>query len=142
MKIISKAYFLIVILIFAVGFNLFLLYQDQNSQVTQSYSIIRAGDLKVNSESISALAISVANGNLQDSDILQKEIEETQLMLTIIKNGGNIKGQTLEKIPQSLSSDYDNVSSAWEDYKSRVLKVESTSVFDQEAPNIGYKNNR
>jgi len=135
MKIISKAYFLIIILIFAVGFNLFLLYQDQNSQVTQSYSIIRAGDLKVNSESISALAISVANGNLQDSDILQKEIEETQLMLTIIKNGGNIKGQTLEKIPQSLSSDYDNVSSAWEDYKSRVLKVESTSVFDQEATN-------
>ena len=135
MKIISKAYFLIIILIFAVGFNLFLLYQDQNSQVTQSYSIIRAGDLKVNSESISALAISVANGNLQDSDILQKEIEETQFMLTIIKNGGNIKGQTLEKIPQSLSSDYDNVSSAWEDYKSRVLKVESTSVFDQEATN-------
>ncbi len=126
---------MIIILIFAVGFNLFLLYQDQNSQVTQSYSIIRAGDLKVNSESISALAISVANGNLQDSDILQKEIEETQLMLTIIKNGGNIKGQTLEKIPQSLSSDYDNVSSAWEDYKSRVLKVESTSVFDQEATN-------
>ena len=126
---------MIVILIFAAGFNLFLLYQDENSEVTQSYSIIRSGDLKVNSESISALAVSVANGNLQDSDILQKEIEETQLMLTIIKNGGNIKGQTLEKIPQSLSSDYDNVSSAWEDYKSRVLKVESTSVFDQEATN-------
>ncbi len=133
MKIISKAYFLIVILIFAAGFNLFLLYQDENSEVTQSYSIIRAGDLKVQSESISALAISVANGNLQDSDILQKEIDKTQLMLTIIKNGGNIKGQTLGKIPSSLSSDYDKVSSAWGAYKSRVLKVESTSVFDQEA---------
>jgi len=135
MKIVSKAYFLIAILIFAAGFNLFLLYQDQNSEVTQSYSIIRAGDLKVKSESISALAISVANGNLQDSDILQKEIEEIQSMLTIIKNGGSIKGQTLEKIPSSLSSDYNDVSSAWEDYKSRVLKVESTSVFDQEATN-------
>ncbi len=56
-------------------------------------------------------------------------------MLTIIKNGGNIKGQTLEKIPSSLSSDYNDVSSAWEDYKSKVLKVESTSVFDQEATN-------
>jgi len=126
---------LIVILIFAAGFNLFLLYQDQNSEVTQSYSIIRAGDLKVQSESISALAISVANGNLQDSDILQKEIDKTQSMLTIIKNGGNIKGQTLEKIPSSLSSDYDKVSSAWGAYKSRVLTVESTSVFDQEATN-------
>jgi len=126
---------LIVILIFAAGFNLFLLYQDQENHLGQSYSIIRAGDLKVQSESISALAISVANGNLQDSDILQKEIDETQLMLTIIKNGGNIKGQTLEKIPSSLSSDYDRVSSAWGAYKSRVLTVESTSVFDQEATN-------
>jgi len=135
MKIVSKAYFLIAILIFAAGFNLFLLYQHDDFEVAQSYSIIRAGDLKVKSESISALAISVANGNLQDSDILQKEIEEIQSMLTIIKNGGSIKGQTLEKIPSSLSSDYNDVSSAWEDYKSRVLKVESTSVFDQEATN-------
>jgi len=135
MKIISKAYFLIVILIFAAGFNLFLLYQDQENHLGQSYSIIRAGDLKVQSESISALAISVANGNLQDSDILQKEIDETQSMLTIIKNGGNIKGQTLEKIPSSLSSEYNKVSSAWGAYKSRVLTVESTSVFDQEATN-------
>ena len=135
MKIVSKAYFLIAILIFAAGFNLFLLYQHDDLEVAQSYSIIRAGDLKVKSESISALAVSVASGNLQDRDILQKEIEETQSMLTIIKNGGDIKGQTLEKIPSSLSSDYNDVSSAWEDYKSRVLKVESTSVFDQEATN-------
>ena len=72
MKIISKAYFLIVILIFAAGFNLFLLYQHEDLELTQSYSIIRAGDLKVKSESISALAVSVASGNLQDRDILQK----------------------------------------------------------------------
>ena len=135
MKIVVKTYLLIGILISLAAFNLFLLYQQEQSTSSQSYSIIRAGDVKVKAESISSLATSVANGNLQDSDILQKEIEETQLMLTIIKNGGNIKGQTLEKIPQSLSSDYDNVSSAWEDYKSRVLKVESTSVFDQEATN-------
>jgi len=135
MKIVSKAYLLIAILIFAAGLNLVLLYQDKENHLGQSYSIIRAGDLKVKSESISALATSVANGNLQDSDILQKEIEETQSMFTIIKIGGDIKGQTLEKIPSSLSSDYDNVLSSWEDYKSSVLKVESTSVFDQEATN-------
>ncbi len=135
MKIVIKAYFLIAVLIFAAALNLFLLYQGQEGHIGHSYSIISAGDLKVNSESISALAISVANGNSQDSDILQKEIEETQSMLTIIKNGGNIKGQTLERIPSSLSSDFNNVSSAWQDYKSRVLKVESTTVFDQEATN-------
>jgi HAMP domain-containing protein len=134
MKIISKTYFLVAILIVAAGLNLFLLYQDQGKHLDQSQYIVKAGDLKVKSESISALALSVANGNLKDSDILQKEIEEIQSILTIIKNGGT-KVQTFEKISSSLSSEYNNVSSAWEDYKSSVLKVENTSVFDQEATN-------
>ena len=134
MKIISKTYFLVAILIVAAGLNLFLLYQDQGNHLDQSQYIVKAGDLKVKSESISALALSVANGNLKDSDILQKEIEEIQSILTIIKNGGT-KVHTFEKISSSLSSEYNNVSSAWEDYKSSVLKVENTSVFDQEATN-------
>ncbi|WP_193353381.1 sensor histidine kinase [Candidatus Nitrosopumilus salaria] len=135
MRIVSKAYILIAILIIAAVFNLYLLYQDQNSTVSQSYSIINAGDIKVKSESISALATSVASGNLADKDILQNQIEETQSLLTIIKNGGNIKDQTLEKIPLSLSSKYNKVSDSWESYKSSVLKAEKTTLFDSEATN-------
>ncbi|EIJ65940.1 ATPase/histidine kinase/DNA gyrase B/HSP90 domain protein [Candidatus Nitrosopumilus salaria BD31] len=126
---------MIAILIIAAVFNLYLLYQDQNSTVSQSYSIINAGDIKVKSESISALATSVASGNLADKDILQNQIEETQSLLTIIKNGGNIKDQTLEKIPLSLSSKYNKVSDSWESYKSSVLKAEKTTLFDSEATN-------
>jgi len=98
MKILVKTYFLIAILISLAAFNLFLLYQQEQSTSSQSYSIIRAGDVKVNAESISALATSVANGNLEDKDELQKEIDETHSILTILKNGGQIKGQTLGKI--------------------------------------------
>jgi len=135
MRIVSKAYVLIAILIIAAVFNLFLLYQDQSVAVSQSYSIINAGNVKVKSESISALATSVASGNIADKDELQKEIDEIQSMLTIIKNGGNVKEQKLEKIPAALSSKYNKVSDSWNSYKTSVLKTEKTTLFDSEATN-------
>jgi signal transduction histidine kinase len=135
MRIVSKAYVLIAILIIAAAFNLYLVYQEQGSTVSQSYSIINAGDVKVKSEAIAALATSVASGNSADSDDLQKEIEEVQTLLTTIKSGGITKGQTLEKIPSTLSSEYNKVSDSWESYKSSVSKAEKTTLFDPEATN-------
>ncbi|WP_278975117.1 HAMP domain-containing sensor histidine kinase [Nitrosopumilus sp.] len=135
MKIISKAYLLIIILIAAAVFNLFLLYQDDKSGISQSQSIIRIGDVKVKAESISALATSVANGNAEDKNELQKEIDEVQSTLLKIKNGGNINGQEISVIPPALVLDYNKVYSSWENYKSRALDVEVTSVFDPEATN-------
>ena len=123
MKIVAKTYLLIAILIVLAAVNLFLLFQQEQSASSQSYSIIRAGDLKVKAESISSLATSVANGNLEDKDELQKEITEVQSILTVIKKGGEIKGQSLEQIPSSVSSEYNKVSSAWESYKSEALPL-------------------
>ena len=133
MKLISKTYLLVAILISAAVINLFLLYQDSNSQTTQSYSIIRVGDVKVTAESISALATSVASGNNKDKEQLDKQILEVENIVDVIKNGGNIKGQSLEKIPSSLSSDYNKVAASWESYKSKAQHAENTSVFDPEA---------
>ncbi|WP_179362144.1 sensor histidine kinase [Nitrosopumilus oxyclinae] len=135
MKIVSKAYVLIAILIAAAVFNLFLLYQEDNSDTSQSYSIIGAGDVKVKAESISSLATSVANGVLEDKEKLEKEITEVQLTLSTIRNGGEFKGHKLEIIPTSLITDYNEVLSSWESYKSKALIVEKTSVFDMEATN-------
>lgn len=134
-KIVSKAYLLIIILIAAAVFNLFLLYQDDKSGISQSQSIIRIGDVKVKAELISALATSVANGNAEDKNELQKEIDEVQSTLLKIKNGGNINGQEISVIPPALVLDYNKVYSSWENYKSRALDVEITSVFDPEATN-------
>ncbi len=135
MKIVSKAYVLIAILIVAAIFNLFLLYQDDKSDTSQSYSIIGAGDVKVKAESISGLATSVANGVLEDKEKLEKEMAEVQSTLATIRNGGEFKGQTLGAIPTSLITDYNNVLSSWESYKSKAMIVEETSVFDFEATN-------
>ena len=135
MKIVSKAYLLVAILIFAAGFNLFLLYQDQNIQTSQSYSIIGVGDIKVKAESIAGLSTSVANGVLEDKDDLQKEISEVENILRVIRNGGEYREQVLSNIPSSLISDYNKVSSSWDSYKESALKVEVTTVFDPEATN-------
>lgn len=135
MKIVSKAYLLIIILIVAAVFNLFLLYQDEKSGITQSYSIISIGDIKVKAESISSLATSVANGNLEDRDELEKEVEEVQSMLMKIKDGGTVKGKDIAKIPEGLYLEYNEVLSSWENFKSNSFDVENTSVFDPEATN-------
>jgi len=132
-KLISKTYLLVAILITAAAINLFLFYQDSNSQTTQLYSIIRVGDVKVTAESISALATSVASGNEEDKEQLDKQILEVEYIVDIIKNGGSIKGQSLDKIPSSLMSDYNMLASSWKSYKLKVQHVENTSVFDPEA---------
>jgi signal transduction histidine kinase len=124
---------LVAILIVAAIINLFLLYQDSDSQTTQSYSIIRVGDVKVAVESISALAISVASGNIQEKDQLDKQIQEVENIVYVIKNGGMINDQRLEKIPSVLISDYNKLATSWESYRSDAQYVEVTSVFDPEA---------
>lgn len=133
MKLLSKTYLLVAILIVAAAINLFLFYQDSNSQTTQSYSIIRVGDVKVAAESVAALSTSVAGGNFQDKKQLEDKILEIEQTVEAIKNGGTVKGQLLEKIPISLISDYDQMATSWELYKIKAQKVEITSVFDPES---------
>ena len=70
MKIINKTYLLVTILIIAAVINLTILYQREQTDNTEAYSIIRVGDLKVQTESISGLAVSTANGNGKDKNEL------------------------------------------------------------------------
>ena len=126
---------MVAVLIFAAAINLFLFYQDSNSQTTQSYSIIKVGDVKVAAESIASLSISVANDNEEDKEKLDEQIQTVSDIIEVIKNGGSIKGQTLEKIPTSLISNHSNLAESWELYKNKVQNVETTSVFDHEATN-------
>jgi len=132
-KLLSKTYLLVAILIAAAAINLFLFYQDTNSQTTQSYSIIKVGDVKVSAESISALATSVAGGNFLDKEQLDNQIQEVEQIVETIKNGGIVKGQALDKIPPSLISDHSKLVESWESYKSKIQKVETTTVFDPES---------
>ena len=133
MRLISKTYFLVAILIFAAGINLVLLYQGNNVQHDESFSIIKIGDIKVGSESISGLVISVASGSDEDKEKLDQKIFEVEKIIQTIKNGGKINGQQIEKIPSELSSDYNNLLTSWDNYKVSVITAEKISIFDPEA---------
>ena len=133
------------VLIFAAGVNLFLFYQDSHTETDQSYSIIKIADAKVGSEAIASFAISVANGNTQDKESLDKNIQNVENIIKSIKTGGMVNGQVTEKVPNTLVLEYQNLSTSWENYKDSIRKVEKITVFDQEASNaISYilkKNN-
>ena len=133
MKIISKTYVLVSILILAAFINLTLLYQTEQTDNSQSYTIISTGDLKVQIESIASLAMSVASGNNEDMEELENTIKNIENVLKILKNGGNINELTIEKIPSALTSEYNKVTTSWERYKEKAMDVENTSVFDKEA---------
>ncbi|GBL42030.1 alkaline phosphatase synthesis sensor protein PhoR [Nitrosarchaeum sp.] len=135
MKIINKTYLLVTILIIAAVINLTLLYQREQIDNSESYSIIKAGDLKVQTESILGLAVSVANGNVGDKDELNVEIENVDSVLVMLKNGGSVNGQTIQKTPPTITSEYNKVVTSWNTYKEKALNVEKTSVFDKEATN-------
>ena len=112
-----------------------LLYQREQMDNSESYSIIKTGNLKVQTESISGLAVSVANGNVDDKDELNNEIGNVDSVLVMLKNGGTVNGQTIKKIPPSITSEYNKVITSWNTYKEKALNVEKTSVFDKEATN-------
>ena len=135
MKLIYKTYLLVGIVIVAAIVNLFLLYQVQQIGTSESYSIIRAGDLKVKTETVSSLASSIASGNDADRDNLKKETDDFDNVLKIFKNGGTIRGESIVTIPNQINPEYNQVLKAWENYKMSANQVQKTSVFDQNAVN-------
>ena len=135
MKIIKKAYFLVGILIVAAAVNLTLLYQAQQEDTDESYTIIRAGDLKVKVETMASLANSIARGNEVDRENLKVETEDFELFLQILKTGGSIRGQSVVTVPNSIISDYEQVVKSWQPYKNSAKKIEAASVYNDEAVN-------
>jgi signal transduction histidine kinase len=124
---------LIAILIVAAGVNLFLFYQDSNSQTTQSYSIINVANVKVLAEKISTSAILVANGDESSEKLLKKDIENVEGIFEIIKNGGMIDSQKLDKIPNAILKDFEKLTVSWNLYKETTDVLITKTVFDKDA---------
>ena len=132
MKIISKTYVLIGILVTVALFNLFILYNTQTSTSNESYAIIRAGDLKTKVETIASLASSIAGGNENDRKSLENEIRDFDNILDTIKNGGVIRGQAIPQLSAKLDSEYEAVKKNWESYKKEASQIRVLSVHNPE----------
>ena len=133
MKILSKTYLLISILIVVAIVNLFLLYQGESSNSLQSNAIVKTSDIKVTVEAISALAISIANGNNEDKEELEKKIIHGNENLKTIKEGGNAQGLEIGKIPNSMEPEFEDIDFSWKEFIVTVKKVEETPIFNPTA---------
>ena len=132
MKIISKTYVLVGILIVIAAVNLFTIYGFEQEGIAESYSILRAADLKQKTETVASLASSIANGNDEDRDVLKNVIQEIETDFNVLKNGGTIREQKIVTIPNEILEEYDMLIGSWNSYKNNALIVQETSVFNEE----------
>ncbi len=133
MKIIQKAYFLVGILIVAAAVNLILLYQSEQESTDESYTIIRAADLKVKVETLDSLTNSIANGFEADREILKEEADEFESVLNILKSGGNIRGQPIVAVPANIFEVYLQVENSWKSVKQSLDEIQIRAVSNDEA---------
>ncbi|HSG74141.1 MAG TPA: HAMP domain-containing protein, partial [Nitrosopumilaceae archaeon] len=132
MKIIQKAYFLVGILIAAAAVNLILLYQSEQESTDESYTIIRAADLKVKVETLDSLTNSIANGFEADREILKEETDEFESVLNILKVGGTIRGQPIVVVPSNLFGEYLEVENSWKKVKQSLDEIQIRAVSNDE----------
>lgn len=121
------------ILIAAAVVNLVLLYQTQQESTDESYTIIRAADLKVKVETLASLANSIANGIESDREALKNETNQFESVLNILRTGGTIRGQSIVTVPSNLMSEYTEVENSWKDVRQGLEQIQVFAVSNDEA---------
>ena len=123
------------ILIAAAGVNLVLLYQAQQESTNESYTIIRAADLKVKIETLASLVNSIANGIESDKKTLKDEINQFDSGLNILRTGGTIRGQSVVTVPSNLMGEYKVVENSWKEIRKGLDQIQVFAVSNDEAKN-------
>ena len=121
------------ILIAAAVVNLVLLYQAQQESTDESYTIIRAADLKVKVETLASLANSIANGIESDREALKDETNQFESVLNILRTGGTIRGQSIVTVPSNLMGEYTEVENSWKDARQGLEQIQVFAVSNDEA---------
>ena len=121
------------ILIAAAVVNLVLLYQAQQESTDESYTIIRAADLKVKVETLASLANSIANGIESDREALKDETNQFESVLNILRTGGTIRGQSIVTVPSNLMGEYADVENSWKDVRQGLEQIQMFAVSNDEA---------
>ena len=121
------------ILIAAAVVNLVLLYQAQQESTGESYTIIRAADLKVKVETLASLVNSIANGIESDREALKDETNQFESVLNISRTGGTIRGQSIVTVPSNLMGEYTEVENSWKDVRQGLEQIQVFAVSNDEA---------
>src|SRR5690348_3684209 len=109
MKIVSKTYVLLSIIIGVSAINLFVLLQTSQENEAVLHSISSASNLKVTVERIAGTANSVASGNDVDRQTLTNQIADFENTYNMLGRGGQLNGITIVAAPNELQDKYADV---------------------------------
>ena len=135
MKIISKTYVLLAVIIAASLLNLVVLLQTSQENEAVLHSISGASNLKVTVERIAGTANSIASGNEIDRQTLTTQITNFENTYNVLGSGGQLNGITIIAVPSELRDKYADVGSAWNLYKQRAEEIRQESVFNPDVKN-------
>ncbi|HET6458279.1 MAG TPA: HAMP domain-containing sensor histidine kinase [Nitrosopumilaceae archaeon] len=135
MKIISKTYVLLGVIIGVSLLNLFVLLQTSQENETVLHSINAASNLKVTVERIAGTANSIASGNEIDRQTLTTQINNFENTYSVLGNGGQLNGITIIAVPNDLRDKYTDVGNAWNLYRQKAEEIRQESVFNTDVKN-------
>lgn len=135
MKIISKTYVLLAVIIGVSLFNLYVLLQTSQENQSVLHSISSASNLKVTVERIAGTANSIASGNDVDRQTLTQQIASFENTYNVLGSGGQLNGDTVIAAPDELRDKYVDVGNAWDIYKQKAEEIRQESVFNPDVKN-------
>jgi signal transduction histidine kinase len=135
MKIVSKTYVLLGIIIGVSLVNLFVLLQTSQENEAVLHSISSASNLKVTVEGIAGTANSVASGNDVDRQTLIQQITDFENTYNILSSGGQLNGIAIIAAPSDIRDKYAEVGNAWTIYKQKAEEIRQESVFNPDVKN-------
>ena len=135
MKIVSKTYVLLAVIICVSLINLFLLLQTSQENEAVLHSISSASNLKVTVERIAGTANSIASGNEVDRQTLTQQMTDFENTYNVLGSGGQLNGITVVAVPSELQDKYTDVGNAWNLYKQKAEEIRQESVFNPDVKN-------
>jgi len=135
MKIVSKTYVLLAVIIGASLLNLFVLLQASQENEAVLHSISSASNLKVTVERIAGTANSIASGNEIDRQTLTQQITDFENTYNLLGSGGQLNGIAIVAAPSELQDKYADVGNAWNLYKQKAEEIRQESVFNPDVKN-------
>ena len=135
MKVVSKTYVLLSVIIGVSLINLFVLLQTSQENETVLHSISSASNLKVTVERIAGTANSIASGNDVDRQTLTQQITGFENTYNVLGSGGQLNGITIIAVPNELRDTYTDVGNQWNIYKQKAEEIRQESVFNPDVKN-------
>ena len=135
MKIVSKTYVLLAVIIGVSLINLFVLLQTSQENEAVLHSISSASNLRVTVERIAGTANSIASGNDVDRQTLTQQIADFENTYNTLGRGGQLNDITIVAVPNELQDKYADVGNAWNIYKQKAEEIRQESVFNPDVKN-------